>query len=104
LWLDGLTILVIAALKAAEPDVPVPPPPLLPPPQAARASAASPADTASQILLCLFKRTASRRVLVAGRTGFYHLQFLGSKCATGSRHPAASISRNKTWARDAPVR
>jgi hypothetical protein len=53
LWLDGLTTFVIAALKTAELDVPVPP--LLPPPQAARASAASPPDAASQMILRLFK-------------------------------------------------
>jgi hypothetical protein len=54
LWVDGLTTFVTAALDvAAEPDVPVPP--LLPPPQAARASAASPPDTASQMVLRLFK-------------------------------------------------
>jgi hypothetical protein len=44
---------VIAALKTAGLDVPVPP--LLPPPQAARASAASPPDAASQMILRLFK-------------------------------------------------
>jgi hypothetical protein len=81
LWLDGLTTLVIAALKAAEFDAPLPPLPLLlPPPQAARASAASPPNTVSQMLLRLFKRTASRRVLVAGRTGSYPLAIPQIEC------------------------
>src|SRR5215469_4058297 len=52
LWVDGLTMLLTAALNPAELPA-VPPPPLLPPPQAARTRAAAEPNAASPMLLVL---------------------------------------------------